>query len=327
MKIKITITTIIIFLLISNILLQIIGFDKIIPKGSKPYAIFSKNKCLMYEFQANQSVEVAGKKLIINSLGLRDDEVVQKQKDEFRIISLGDSFTYGVGVVSNEETFSEQLEELLNNNYNSKQYNVINAGIPGYNIIQEYCLFKDKLIDLKPDFVIWNLYQNDLMKSQSLTLNKFNYYKMFPMLKVFELKIIKDITLFRFINYKLFKIVGNIIQMKYRDFDFNNNIKSIDDMIYFVKENNIPILIVEIIYPDNAIPYLDQFGFFIHSIILSKVDEHNISYLNTLQDLRNKTNNTLETLGIDEDRHLNYYGHEIVAESIYNKLIEEELIP
>ena len=43
----------------------------------------------------------------------RDDEFeVEKPKDTFRVISVGDSFTFGWGV-ANDETYPQQLEELL----------------------------------------------------------------------------------------------------------------------------------------------------------------------------------------------------------------------
>lgn len=50
-----------------------------------------------------------------NSLGFRDVEhAVVKGKATFRLLGLGDSFTYGVGVTF-EETYLYRLEAMLNN--------------------------------------------------------------------------------------------------------------------------------------------------------------------------------------------------------------------
>jgi len=48
----------------------------------------------------------------LNSLGLRDEEILVKQPEEFRILFIGDSFTYGLGV-RDTETFVHQTGDLL----------------------------------------------------------------------------------------------------------------------------------------------------------------------------------------------------------------------
>ena len=48
-----------------------------------------------------------------NALGLRDDEVAPRPQGVIRIVNLGDSSTWGLNLRSREETYSDQLEELL----------------------------------------------------------------------------------------------------------------------------------------------------------------------------------------------------------------------
>jgi hypothetical protein len=82
----------------------------------------------------------------INSVGMRDAEITDKRKDEFRVAMLGDSFTWGVGVAYGER-FTEVVEAL------NPKINVLNFGVSGYAPIQ-YLLQIDQVLALKPDYVI-----------------------------------------------------------------------------------------------------------------------------------------------------------------------------
>ncbi|WP_062199773.1 SGNH/GDSL hydrolase family protein [Massilibacterium senegalense] len=65
----------------------------------------------------------------INSLGMREEEITEKEKNEFRILTLGDSFTEAFQV-HDKYMYSTQLESNLKkvNNFNVK---TINAGRSG----------------------------------------------------------------------------------------------------------------------------------------------------------------------------------------------------
>lgn len=61
---------------------------------------------------------------------------IEKKPGVFRILVLGDSIAYGQGV-KRTETFSKQLENLLNGKYGGKQFEVINTGFCGIDTTQE----------------------------------------------------------------------------------------------------------------------------------------------------------------------------------------------
>ncbi|MFC1491845.1 SGNH/GDSL hydrolase family protein, partial [Nitrospinota bacterium] len=63
-----------------------------------------------------------------NSYGLRGKAYSFKKSNKYRVLLLGDSFTYGVGVNDNQ-TFSYHLEKLLKSSIGPTE--IINAGIPG----------------------------------------------------------------------------------------------------------------------------------------------------------------------------------------------------
>ncbi len=71
-----------------------------------------------------------------------------------RILMLGDSTTFGVGV-DQRETIPAILQALLNHGkQGADTYEVINAGVPGYGTAQEWLLFRRWAARLQPDAVI-----------------------------------------------------------------------------------------------------------------------------------------------------------------------------
>jgi hypothetical protein len=105
----------------------------------------------------------------INSLGLRDREYsALKPANTFRILMLGDSFTEGDGV-SSDETFSKLLEVKLRDLQGSQQYEVINAGVGSYSPLLEYLYLKNYGLQLHPDLVILNFDLSDVYDDISYT--------------------------------------------------------------------------------------------------------------------------------------------------------------
>ena len=100
----------------------------------------------------------------INRYGLRGENVKPKKPEGvFRILALGDSFTFGEGVADNE-TFVVQLEKILNAEQNTKagcRYQTINAGVSGYNTSDEVTYLKNRWLMFEPDIVLLNFYLND----------------------------------------------------------------------------------------------------------------------------------------------------------------------
>src|SRR5262245_5789986 len=88
-----------------------------------------------------------------NALGLRDHEYSAKQPDEFRILSLGDSYAFGFGVEV-EQSYGKVLEGLLNHACTGVRISVINAGVSGYGTVQQQLSFHRLRAALQPDFVI-----------------------------------------------------------------------------------------------------------------------------------------------------------------------------
>jgi len=92
-----------------------------------------------------------------DSLNERFDYSIEKQQNVFRIITLGDSFTFG-HCVNTTDNWPEQLENSLNTKLkckNIQKFEVINLGGAGYDI--EYIVHRYKIRGMKyqPNLILW----------------------------------------------------------------------------------------------------------------------------------------------------------------------------
>jgi hypothetical protein len=115
-----------------------------------------------YRNQPNLKGQFWGAPVTINSLGLRDREVnLEPADNEFRILLLGDSRVFGLGL-ADQDTYSNRLEQLLNRDADGITYRVINMGVPSYNTEQELIQLQSLGLSLNPDLVLLVFSLNDL---------------------------------------------------------------------------------------------------------------------------------------------------------------------
>jgi lysophospholipase L1-like esterase len=93
-----------------------------------------------------------------NSIGLRHPDLGDKRDDEFRILVLGDSITFG-DYVPFEQTVTAQLEQQLAQR--GRRATVINAGMPGVSTSGEFYLYLEIREAVDPDLVLLAMYLND----------------------------------------------------------------------------------------------------------------------------------------------------------------------
>ncbi len=101
-----------------------------------------------------------------DSLNERFEYSPEKPDRTFRIITLGDSYTYGL-YVDTENNYSEKLEDKLNdtlscNNYD--QFEVINLGVGGYDIQYASERYKIRGQKYNPDLIIWFIKNGDMVQ-------------------------------------------------------------------------------------------------------------------------------------------------------------------
>lgn len=95
-----------------------------------------------------------GPAIVSNQLGFREREIPPRSPDRYRIVVVGDSFTWGQGIEEGER-FSNLLAGSL-----GSRYEVFNFGRPGNDMPQHLDVL-DQALPVSPDFIVLQLYIND----------------------------------------------------------------------------------------------------------------------------------------------------------------------
>jgi lysophospholipase L1-like esterase len=116
------------------------------------------------ELVPNLRFNVGPEEFRINSKGFLGRDFDQKKPEgTFRIISMGDSCTFTNGVWA--RAYPALLERLLTKDASPKAFEVINAGIEGYNSTLTRARLTDEILSYNPDMVTIYIGWNDLMKT------------------------------------------------------------------------------------------------------------------------------------------------------------------
>ena len=239
-----------------------------------------------------------------DTLNERYDYQLKKQDGVFRIITLGDSFTFGQ-YVSTADNWSEVLEDSLNrlNCKGIKKFEVINLGVPGYDveyIAQRYAIRGEKY---NPDLIIWH--------ESGSGFNRINELRV-----PYEQKIAQTLTQQEIANaqkqgdYWLAwtKADGEVFK--------NYTGSQIAEIIgrawqkFFLSRGDTKVLVAT--FPYVTTEQLKQLNFWFQG-------QKNVSIFNDLPDVR------LSNLHV-ADGHPSIEGHQMIAESILNYLKNSSII-
>ena len=134
------------------------------PLPEEMAGVLQADRFLLWSLRPGIDTYFGSMHLTVNRLGLRGSEVLEKGADEFRILSLGESSTFGA-TVSDEETYSARLQEYLNAALPSRHFTVINAGVSAYSSVQSLKYLELRGGKLKPDLVLFYHEVNDYLPS------------------------------------------------------------------------------------------------------------------------------------------------------------------
>ena len=97
----------------------------------------------------------------INSLGFRARELsARKSPEEFRVLVLGDSITWG-DYLPADEVYVERAERLLNPSPDGRRVELINAGVGDIGTREEMDILEESGLASHPDLVVVGFYLND----------------------------------------------------------------------------------------------------------------------------------------------------------------------
>jgi lysophospholipase L1-like esterase len=113
----------------------------------------------------NRVVLPSGLSFTTNSLGLRSPELPVVKGNEFRILSLGESSAFGIGV-SDDQTYAARLESQLNASPGRLQpVRVLNAAVSDYSSTQSLRYLELRGLALQPDLILFYHELNDYLPS------------------------------------------------------------------------------------------------------------------------------------------------------------------
>lgn len=134
---------------------------KNLEKYNQTTALATQNICDKLDFQLGwvPKPNCRTKIYSTNSKGFRGTKEYSLEKSKKRIITLGNSFTWGENVYNNE-TFPSFLEKFYNGSAE-----VINMGVHGYGPDQFYIYFARDGISYNPDIVVIGLFLPDIHRT------------------------------------------------------------------------------------------------------------------------------------------------------------------
>lgn len=116
-----------------------------------------------FRLRPNARVTIGGVECCNNELGLRGAAgCEEKAPGTFRVLCIGDSTTFGLGVPE-PATWVRRVESDLNKTApQGSRIEFVNAGVPAYNTRDELALYRALADRLRPDLVLLGFYGNDL---------------------------------------------------------------------------------------------------------------------------------------------------------------------
>ena len=146
--------------------------EELKPNSSRSnLCVFAEDNVTDYSLAKNLKTVHIMKQLVYfvgtNSIGIREKREIGKEKQPglTRVFFLGDSYVFGYGVDYNF-TIPFLLEQKLNNFYPSKKFEVINLGVPGFDLVKENAFF-DRFSDYSSDLVLIGVNGTDIFSSKA----------------------------------------------------------------------------------------------------------------------------------------------------------------
>ncbi len=262
----------------------------------------------LYELRQGFKFKIDGVYYRINSYGLRGPEIPPKS-GKTRILFLGDSYAFGLGV-NEEETIPSHLERILISE--GKKVEVLNAGVPGYHTGQEIAFLKTDGLALSPDMVLLLFYLNDI------TSEDLHYDERLHCLYSDDIPIpytLKEVfsrsALYSLILRASKKLVSKDVK---RDWDTTR--KRLDSLVKTLKENKLKGVIVILPLITSTLDMRSESEWHQHyRWVEDWAVESQVEYVSLLESFRGFL---LEYLLIDpgRDQHFNSGGCELVAKEI-----------
>ena len=132
------------------------------PLPEEEGGLFVDDPALFWRLAPNLDIEYRGNRVRTNAHGLRSPALREKHPHEYRILSLGESTTFGTGV-EDAHTYSARLQWHLNRMQEDRVIRVMNAGTPAHSSYQFSTFLRERGLPLEPDLVLVYSEANDYL--------------------------------------------------------------------------------------------------------------------------------------------------------------------
>lgn len=272
----------------------------------------SANPVLEYEHRPNSSAHLMGVDIELNSLGHRNDELLDpKPPNEKRIHFIGSSMGLGWGVPA-EQTIPEVVERLLNETAGptgGSSYVSINAGMANTNTPTYIELFKTQYEKTDADYVVVQFFLNDAEPSieSSTIVFKYSYF----------LAYVYQFASSAFLNISEEGTLIDYYGSLFKDDQpgWINTLQSLIELRTLCEQRSIGLCVLLMpdlhdLSPQGPFPAL-------YSNIVEKLDEIDIAVVNGLSPVLQKFKNVNSRPWVTrDDAHPNAEVHEILAEAL-----------
>lgn len=243
----------------------------------------------------------------INSDGMNQlkNFPIKKERETFRIVTLGDSFTFGENV-NTFENYPSVLQRILDKECSSQtKFEVLNLGVSGYDIQYSIERLKNRGLKYEPDLVLWLVAVDQLSRVNRLTAEKSRGF-------LREMKSTEEGR--KELEKKPYVYIVNAKNAVVNELGENNILAMQERYLNEISQ-----------YYDNPILFFTFDGNRIkdsHKNLLTKITSTNPNMF-----FYEKVPDIYKMGGVLPDFHPNGEGHKSIAQDIFNYLNDNNLIP
>lgn len=269
-----------------------------------------------------------------NTEGFRSKAITPKQADEYRVLLLGDSFFWGVGVKKEQMVcaFLEHINDTIPLK-NGNNLSVYNYGISGYNTVQELQVARLYTDTLSPDHLVLGLFiGNDIIANRLTYVNtKGDFATDAQMVEKTQILLKKRTFLaFPSVLYRAFIYFAYLPRLRYQIAEMPDFLAAtfthLQAFQAFCKTHKMAFSVV-LIYPkDGVAGGIQQWWSNSRNTgqaLQTFLKKEDIPYLDMLDLMKGKE--AINTYFHQTDGHFNDAGNRLMAKGIWERFLEKSV--
>jgi lysophospholipase L1-like esterase len=315
-----------VMLILAEIVLRIVDLGHAYYSAPELYQP-SDDPRILFEPRPNFVGYSEGTSVTTNSHGLRERELpLEKPVGTRRILFLGDSVTFGPGV-RDDEPYARQVEALLRTD-GAGPVETVNAGVVGYNTIQELGRLDTVGLAYQPDVVVLTFVVNDLLETFSIFDHQYDPTGILAPIKVW---LRRNSNLYRFTQNVYWRVAqelrrardGQTEPLRKRD-RLEERLATLDEIVQKTRASGASFLLV--LYPDNlddpVSPGPSGERFTMRQELVRYAERTGIPYVDLSAAIGDVRDPRAREYRLREDPHPSLAGHRVIAEALRRPLLD-----